>query len=237
MQSARGAPKFTGEFFVPGQAAERIEADHLARYRFAAAYAPGRRVLDIACGVGYSAPMMLDAGALSYTGVDMNEELVRYATDTYGSPTARYCAGDICDFRSEEPFDLITCFETIEHVRKYHAAIGNLYKLLGPGGHLLISSPNRPVTSPAAATLADRPDNEFHTQEFTPDELIGELRCAGFDVAKHGLFGQRRRLALRSDRADRVLRRFFGNPDQASSPEVRRLWGLTPRYFIVIASR
>ena len=43
---------FTGEYFIPGKSGERIEADHLERYRFACKYAKGKSVLDIACGVG-----------------------------------------------------------------------------------------------------------------------------------------------------------------------------------------
>ena len=59
-------PTFTGEFFVPGKADARMEADHVERYRFACQYASGKSVLDIACGIGYSAPMYLEAGANDY---------------------------------------------------------------------------------------------------------------------------------------------------------------------------
>jgi hypothetical protein len=45
---------FTGEYFIPGKSGERIEADHLERYRFACRFAKGKSVLDLACGAGYS---------------------------------------------------------------------------------------------------------------------------------------------------------------------------------------
>ena len=51
---------FTGEFFVPGKSEERIEADHMERYHFACEFAQGKSILDIACGVGYSAPFIIN---------------------------------------------------------------------------------------------------------------------------------------------------------------------------------
>src|SRR5512139_1613877 len=107
---------FTGEFFVPGQSGDRIEADHFERYVFAANYAKNKSVLDIACGAGYSGPIFLEAGAKSYEGVDLNDQLVGYATQKYSKDNIVYRAGDICTFSPGNTYDLITCFETIEHV-------------------------------------------------------------------------------------------------------------------------
>ncbi len=159
---------FTGEYFIPGKSGDRIEADHLERYRFACKYAKGKSVLDIACGVGYSGPKFIEAGAVNYDGVDINENLIEYAKNNYSSESINYLVGDICKFSNNKMYDLITCYETIEHVKNYEDAIKNLHSLLKPGGLLLISSPNRTVTSPNALTLNDKPSNEFHTQEFIP---------------------------------------------------------------------
>ncbi|MDZ7625500.1 MAG: class I SAM-dependent methyltransferase [Ignavibacteriaceae bacterium] len=76
---------FTGEYFIPGKSGERIEADHLERYHFACRYAKGKAVLDIACGVGYSDAMFIEAGAVSYDGVDINEKIIQYAKNNYSS--------------------------------------------------------------------------------------------------------------------------------------------------------
>ena len=87
---------FTGEYFVPGKSGERIEADHMARYRFAAGHVRGFSVLDIACGVGYAASVLLEAGATSYLGVDIRPELVQHARDIYGTEEATFEVGDVC---------------------------------------------------------------------------------------------------------------------------------------------
>ena len=228
--------EFTGEFFVPGQSAARIERDHFERYRFAAQRAAGKAVLDIACGVGYSAPMLLEGGAKSYLGVDLSNKQVAYATSTYGSPKSEFFVGNICTFAPGKVFDLICCFETIEHVPEYQGALQNLRKLLAPGGELLISSPNRPVTSPNAALLTDKPSNEFHTQEFTPDELLTALRTANFQADSKDVYGQRLRRVFSSWTLNRWMERLFGDPNEKTSATVTPLNGKTPRYFVIRAT-
>ena len=196
---------FTGEYFIPGKSGDRIEADHLERYRFACKYAKGKSVLDIACGVGYAGVMFIQSGAVSYKGVDINDKLIRYAKDNYASELISYSVGDICTFKIDKKFDLISCFETIEHIRDYKTAIKNLYDLLNKGGTLLISSPNRPVTSPNCNTLNDKPSNEFHTQEFIPEELLLLLSENGFSADKNNLYGQRQRKKVYKNRYGRKI--------------------------------
>lgn len=240
MQSPFAKPEFTGEYFVPGESGQRIEDDHMERYKFATRYARGKSVLDIACGVGYSAPLLVQAGASSYDGVDISEELTAYAKRRYGSDAVRYHVGDICFFNDGRQYELITCFETIEHVPDYKSALSNLRNLLKPGGLLLISSPNRKITSPGSFSLSDKPANEFHTQEFTPQELLLALRQAGFGANSGNVFGQRQRLSglsLLRRVAPRSSARLERAADRWTSPaptKVRRLHD--SRYFIVVAT-
>jgi len=229
---------FTGEYFIPGKSGERIEADHIERYRFACRYAKGKAVLDIACGVGYSSQMFFEAGALSYDGVDINEKLIEYADKTYGSDMISYSFGDITTFNNNKTYDLITCFETIEHVKNYETAIRNLHSLLKPGGLLFISSPNRIVTSPNALTIAGKPSNEFHTQEFIPEELISILNKHGFTGGRDNLYGQRQRKKVYRNRYYRkIIYTLFGNPDIKASPEVTEVVHNIPRYFVIVATK
>ncbi len=227
-------PQFTGEFFVPGKAGARIEADHIARYVFASTFAPSKSVLDIACGEGYGARTLIEAGAKSYVGVDLNADLVAHARQTYAFPQASFELGDLRTYRAKSNPDLITCFETIEHVGAYREALANLFTLLAPGGLLLISSPNRPITSPSAITLEDKPDNEFHIQEFTPVELRMALTAAGFRVRPQ-VYGQRSRIPLASYRLQQLRKRLTGDPDETASAAVRHVRLRTPRYFVLIA--
>ena len=238
MQDGKNEFNFTGEYFIPGKSGERIEADHVERYRFACRFAKGKSVLDIACGVGFSGPMFIEAGAVSYFGVDINEKLIDYAKNNYGSETINYSVGDICTFNSNSMYDLITCFETIEHIKHYDTALENLHRLLKPGGNLLISSPNRIVTSPKAANLNDKPSNEFHTQEFIPEELLSILNKNEFTADSSNLCGQRQRRKIYRNRYCRkIIYTLFGSPDFKTSPEVTKVVDKIPRYFVIVATK
>ncbi len=229
--------KFTGEFFIPGKSGERIEADHIERYKFASRYVAGKTVLDIACGTGYASPMLIEAGAVKYEGVDRNQELVEYTIHKYGSESISFCVGDICTFNPRKTYDVVTCFETIEHVENYQSAISNLNHLLKPGGTLMISSPNRPITSPGAIALSDKPSNRFHTQEFTPTELLNELHTHGFITDKANIYGQRQQRLWPNRFIRKIAHIIYGNPDFKSSPEVMPIKNKTPRYFIIVAKK
>ena len=141
---------FTGEYFVPGQSSSRLEADHLARYQFASRFVGGKSVLDIACGVGYGSALLSEAGALRVDGVDINEDVIAHARGSYASEKTHFQCGDIYTFSSSSCYDIIVSFETIEHVDDYNKALANLSRLLCENGRLIISSPNRCITSPKA---------------------------------------------------------------------------------------
>jgi SAM-dependent methyltransferase len=238
IQIEEGA-EFTGERLVPGKAGRRVEADHLERYRFACQYARNRKVLDIACGSGYGAPLLIEASASQYVGMDINENCVRYAKRRYESKHSIFLVGDICSLEAQERYDLIICFETIEHIESYHIALSNLFSALTPGGFLLISSPNRPITSPKALLLSDKPANIFHTQEFTPGELLNELHAAGFKTDLKYLFGQRQRW-LYDNKHIQSLIRLVRFPDvfaYITSPKVKPVINMAPRYFVIVARK
>jgi SAM-dependent methyltransferase len=229
--------EFTGEFFVPEMSGKRIEADHMERYRFASTFAKNSSVLDIACGTGYSAPLFIEAGARNYTGVDINEDLVNHARGKYQSEKVHYLHGDICQYTDHTKYDLIVCFETIEHVKEYKMALQNLFRHLKKNGLLFVSSPNRPVTSPLAASLTDKPGNRFHTQEFTPDELLSILNEIGFSTDNRDVYGQRQRRMIRNLLLRKIIHKLWGNPDESTSPKLRPIRNKVPRYFTIIATK
>ncbi|MDP3921172.1 MAG: class I SAM-dependent methyltransferase [Candidatus Omnitrophota bacterium] len=223
--------EFTGEAYIPGKTPLRIALDHVARYRFAAKYAKDRNVLDVACGEGYGSQRLLDAGAKSVTGVDLSGELIAHAAKKYTRGPLRFIKADI-SFYAAAPFDVIACFETIEHVPDFQGAIKNLYRLLKPGGVLIISSPNRPVTSPARS-FEDRPCNRFHSQEFTIPEMRALLEDHGFHTESSAVFGQR--LTGHNAAAHFVWK--YLSPAYFANPFVRKISNQTPRYFVLVARK
>lgn len=165
-EAKRTAP--TGERFEPTFMHGRIiEAEHLARYAWAAQFARGRRALDAACGMAYGTNMLMDAGATAVVGVDLDPDVLAEVR-----PSAREgITFEAADLRklpfADDEFDLITCFEAIEHVPDPEIVLDELRRVLRPEGLVALSTPNRDVYTPG---------NPFHLRELTPNELEEELR-------------------------------------------------------------
>ena len=75
---------FTGERFVPGTKGE-IWIEHWHRYHFAARWAAGKRVLDVACGEGYGSAFLARSAAY-VAGVDVSPQAIAHAERTYAKP-------------------------------------------------------------------------------------------------------------------------------------------------------
>ena len=105
-----------GRFVPQEMKGELVEAEHLTRYWWSAALAPGRRVLDAGCGMAYGSLLLADAGAAEVTGVDLAEDVILAARADAGD-RVRLQPGDVRSLPFEDgAFDLVVCFEVIEHV-------------------------------------------------------------------------------------------------------------------------
>ncbi|MDQ2760382.1 MAG: methyltransferase domain-containing protein [Actinomycetota bacterium] len=157
----------SGERFVPeGWHGRLIAIEHEARYRWAEGLARDREVLDVACGVGYGTSVLARAGATRALGVDVSPDALDRARKRAGD-LEEFVVGDLHNLPCEDhSFDLVTCFETIEHVADPGRGLDELRRVLRPDGLLLLSSPNRDVYIPG---------NPFHVHEYIPDELEAAL--------------------------------------------------------------
>jgi SAM-dependent methyltransferase len=157
----------TGERLVPdAQHGELVHAEHLARYRLAAQLAPGRRVLDVACGEGYGSALLAAAGAGTVVGVDLDPATVEHARTRHGIDAR---AGDVRALPFEDgSFDLVVSFETIEHVEEPERALDELARVVAPDGLVVVSTPN------SRQYLVENP---FHVREFEHAEFVELLQA------------------------------------------------------------
>ena len=156
------------ERFVPEtMKGQLVEAEHLARYMWASRLCRGRRTLDVGCGAGYGAELLNDAGASEVRAIDNSNVALELAR-------ANVSSGVVCELGDardlafpDDSFDLVVCFELIEHVDEQQQVLDELARVLRPDGLLLLSSPNR-----------DRyvPGNPHHRHELTRTELQDLLR-------------------------------------------------------------
>ena len=163
--------EWTGERIIPKQLkpTNGMLLEHIARYYFATPYVQGR-VLDIACGTGYGCHMVAKERKREVThivGVDNDEQTIRYANIEYNHQKVTYLVGNAVDPTLPDElgmFDTILSFETIEHVEDDRTFMDNLYRMLKPGGTLVLSSP-------FGRGRGMRTSEPFHVHQLTPQEF------------------------------------------------------------------
>jgi SAM-dependent methyltransferase len=153
-----------------GSPARRISLEHLVRYRFAAGFACGAATLDLGCGEGYGTAMLARAGAQWCVGVDVSHDSVRRAHARYGSDSVSYAVSDAVGLPfADDAFDLVVCFEVVEHLLRPQRLLAECRRILKPEGTLVISTPNRLLTGARS---------KFHVTEYSSDEfttLVGSV--------------------------------------------------------------
>lgn len=156
-----------------------LAAEHIIRYDAAAQFCRGKRVLDIACGEGYGAAYMAERGASSVTAVDISEDAILSAKRNFSHRNINFVCADGVDVDRWNPtgekFDVIACFETIEHVPSPKAFLSILQTVLADDGVILVSCPNDSLEEARGIK------NPFHTDVYSFDafkkmttEILGE---------------------------------------------------------------
>lgn len=107
---------FTGERVVPSDMERNVDTyqQHLVRYVWALPHVAGKKVLDAACGTGYGAKLMEDV-ASEVVGWDVDLDALGYAR-LYNKTKGGFFRHDLNKNLPEVKFDLISSFETIEHL-------------------------------------------------------------------------------------------------------------------------
>lgn len=158
--------------------------EHWHRYAHAAAWTAGRRVLDAASGSGYGSAF-LATGAGSVFGIELDHDAVERAALAYKHvKNLTFSQGDITRLPfPDQCFDVVTSFETLEHIPDPEAALIEFKRVLTPDGVLIASTPDRLIYTDK---LGQR--NKYHICELSRPEF--ERICARH-FANHLIVGQK----------------------------------------------
>lgn len=144
------------------------------------------RILDIGCGTGLNASYLRAAGH-SVVGVDLSAVAIEKLR-------LRGFEGWVCDIESQqlpmaaESFDLVYASEVIEHCADTEAFLHEVFRVLKPGGKLLLSTPNSAFWPFRILGLIGRTATEYqhpgHVRFFSKRSLRRAIESAGFDSTK-----------------------------------------------------
>lgn len=138
-------------------------ADHYIRYNFAKDYCKNKVVLDIACWSWYGTNI-LSSFAKEIIGMDISKEAIYYNNSNYNLQNGKFVLYDwIKNPYEDKYFDIITSFETIEHIVEYEIFLKELNRVLNNNWTLLISTPN---------FKWEVYKNKYHVSNFTYNTFI-----------------------------------------------------------------
>jgi SAM-dependent methyltransferase len=156
----------------------------------------GAALLDVGCGeADLHAPLLpiLRPRGATLIGCDRDPGDVAFAAArATPEPSLRYRVADALDLPfSDASFDLVLCVDVIEHVGAPTALLGELHRVLRPGGHLVLTCPSAdfPFTyDPIHRIIGLGRGPGFGARAYghdwlpTPAELERWLPAAGLDV-------------------------------------------------------
>ena len=160
-----------------------MRLEHLGRYIWATnecLRAKAETVADIACANGYGTLMLSKCADIVY-GFDRSSEYIALAPKR---ENIEYVLADLDKLETQEygeKFDIITCFETIEHVKNPERLSKTLYNLLKPRGTLLLSFPNSIYEKTDEYGLNK---DEYHLHIFEKKKILEILESAGFEICE-----------------------------------------------------
>ena len=138
------------------------------------------RTLDVGSGTGANLRLLAELGFERVLGLDRSEEAIRYCGEKALPPVEH---GDLCELPfAEGDFDLVIATDVLEHVEDEARAVGELRRVLRPGGRLI-------VTVPAFQSLWGLQDRvSHHKRRYRRRELEARLREGGLEVARSFYF-------------------------------------------------
>lgn len=124
-----------------------LTADEHDRFVAWLGLAPGKKLLDVACGAGGPALRVSARAGCSVVGVDVHEQAIATANALAAerglAQVAEFLVADAATHLPfpDARFDAIACIDAINHLRDREHVIAEWKRVLKPGGRLLFTDP------------------------------------------------------------------------------------------------
>jgi SAM-dependent methyltransferase len=163
---------------IAGDEVSQEQIERLCRrYYWAGEYCRDRDVLEVACGSGQGLGYLAGL-ARSLRAGDISAALVRRARDHYGGRVQVSEMNAMSLPFADESLDVVILFEAIYYLPDAGRFASEAYRVLRPGGYLLIATANK--------DLYDFNPSPHSVHYFGVIELAGMLQEKGYSCAFYG---------------------------------------------------
>ena len=147
-----------------------------------------KKLLDAGCGIGLASLHLSDRFAF-IVGIDLNKQKISQAkllAKNSGISNIKFKVADLTKPSSiKQLFDVIICFEVIEHVHDDQKFLLSLDKLLNVGGELIFSFPSKSLIS-----LISQKSLDHYKIGYLPADIKYLLKPTRLKIFKQFSFGK-----------------------------------------------
>ncbi len=180
---------------------------------------PPASVLDVASAQGNFALTLTEMG---YTVVwnDLRAGLIDYVKLKHERGALEFAPGNILELGLQDRFDVVLITEVIEHVAHPDRFLAEIARIVKPGGHIVMTTPNGTYFKNRLPKFFDYPNpSDFEESQFKPDS-DGHIFVLHLDEIE--TLAQRANLCV-------VETRVFTNPLTNGHVKLHRLLSFLPK--------
>lgn len=147
------------------------------------------RILDIGCAFGYFLKICEETIGCETYGVDISEYAISIAKKTNSKLYVLDVDRGLSIFK-DRYFDLVVMFDIIEHLKSPYLVLKEVYRILKPGGYVVITTPNLNAIDRFLRKILGKEKtwhgfiDESHLYLFTPKSLTFLVSRLGFKIVK-----------------------------------------------------
>lgn len=183
-------PRDLVDLFDESSLREVLKSDpefSFSRYLFASKFVEGKScVLDVGCNNGHGSLILLNAGAGTVTGGDINSKAIEYAKNHYNHEGLDFLCLDAANLPfPDDCFDVVVALEVIEHLPELEQrkCLSECRRVPRSSRVIICSTPNKEVYS---ITRIKRSLNRSHMKEYYIQEFYDLLSEYFVDVTLYG---------------------------------------------------
>lgn len=170
------------------------------------------QILDVGCGTGGTMKALEDAGEVY--GCDASPTALRFCKERgfrrlFCTIAEKLALGD-------NSFDVVVNCDVLEHIEDDRGALGQMYRVLRPGGLLILTVPAHPYL------WSEHDEALAHLRRYTRREFTDKLQEAGYRIEKLSAAVS---FVFPGILAFRLLQRLFRNPSDEPKTDLRILPG------------